>query len=742
MADSQTPLRKSARIRNRAAALAAEREREEAKEKQLKDEKQQQQQQQRGVALEAVQVQKANRAKAVHAARMKSTTAIKSLPRTRVRAARVSSSGHEQDSDVGTMAGESASDSEEDSDSDDSDEDSDDDADHEQDEDEEEDDEMMAIGSKRSKSKANRGKRTQRWGGARSGKRLPTKTVLRSRRGNPSQRPTRPGSRRFRNGSSSSFNFDEVMASLNRTASPTVSPSRSMSPMSDDKNHGWTSEAWARHSTKGYLQLFLTATDHKLTPLSMVIYHMPRVENSYPADILDLWTTPVKALSGGDWEVREVIDTLRSDQIAHWLRISLQDFLGFRVVATTKELNLLNMYLNFRLVLMRTAQAMPSCFEWLKTDVDPQPGEPAYEVLYRIRSLDDEYQRLLIWALENSIRTRLTEDRNSTTPQYAHRSIKEDRLYRSELHYLLKSIDMFRARISPVMEWRASQTILPGFIDERPVGRWGVKVDVMDPSLEELEAHQIEQVVNADIDFLNTVERVRNVYLQTTMLSDEQVIAGLDPRLPVALLTTAPQPQQPQQPQAGSPIPCATLGSTAATVVDPSGAATATEPPGAAPGTTQTSIVAGATQYGSLTPQLSKLGFGLKTADEWIAFARKVQSQDDNWWRYELVGIMDYHKTHLNPEVLQMELPLLNDHAAFMEKGILLEKQRYIGKLLLEHQKKKEQEELLTQQEEQSQQQQMQDQMELQDLDQQHQHQHQQQQRSQEPNPSPSPSMD
>lgn len=190
---------------------------------------------------------------------------------------------------------------------------------------------------------------------------------------------------------------------------------------------------------------------------------------------------------------------------------------------------------------------MPSCLEWLNTDVDPQPGDPVYEVLHRFRSLDDEQQRLLVWAVKKETRFRREADARKNIDTLPYRPVVfDDFQTRAEFDYLLKAWSMHRSRTSPVIEFRASEKLFPGsgFVDRRAKDRWFVKVNVNENSLEELTVEEVQEVIRADFDFLHHLESSRADYQEFKMPDDEVVIAAYDPRFQIAHLTNLPGPAQ------------------------------------------------------------------------------------------------------------------------------------------------------------------------------------------------------
>ncbi|KAG0376536.1 hypothetical protein BGX24_007609 [Mortierella sp. AD032] len=734
MADPQFILRKSVRIRDRATARAERETEQVGQQQQLKQEQERQPQgQQRHKqwvqyrnAL-VTHAQKSNRAKTVHNARMK--TSGKSLPGLRLAAVTVARRRGGGDTTSASPSDSSGSGSGPDSNSDpEGDDEGEDDNDEEDEEDvsseDDEDEEMVqtvtrsakrnqrASSSSSSSSSSTSsygtstlGKRIYRRTSRSGGKTIPrtttatTKTALRDRRSNAArrQRPTRPSRTRRHHhndddysdsndasssSSSSSINVDNFLPSLNKEGSSSEGSVTLVSDYEEQQHVLWTPESWARHLMAKCLYTFMKGRNHALTPLALVIYWMPRVPNPYPEDTKDLWTMPLKAL-GQEWETAKVLDTLRTDQVAHWLHLPVGVLIGFLTQAAPGELRQLNWYLHFRLDLMRTMQAMPSCFEWLNSDRDPQPGDPAYRILYRLRSLDEEFQRLLIWAIQSKIRIRREDNIDNGIYNITPRPYIE-RHYRAEFDFLVKTWNMFRARISPVIQYRASKAEFPGFEDKRAKNRWFVKVDTKNLPMEGMTAEEISSVIEADHAYLGAVSRKRQVYMQTTMIDDESVIAAHDPRCPLALLSPIrvhrlqPQPQtqfqlqQPlqRQPQVQAQAQAGDLNHPQTTAGSSAPAAPMTHqapPPSNAAAQTPVSVI----PQGART----KLGLDIQSADQWIQFAMKAMPQDESWCYYELSNIIsDYHRL-LPPDRLAVELPQLREHYAFLEGKIRREKQ-------------------------------------------------------------------
>ncbi|KAF9905438.1 hypothetical protein EC991_001666 [Linnemannia zychae] len=717
MAEPKLELRKSARIRDRAAALA-ERQMEEIEkqigenqEQLLKQNQQEQQHRQQWTQYrnaQVVLVQKANRAGAVQAVRAKSSG--KTLPGLRPPATTVTAKCGHGDTTVGgnasrpTLLGSVDSDSATDPGSDSGSESEGQDVDHDDDKEEEDDEEVEVMPAKPTKrlkrasslvssspsplssdADSTIERRVQR--GRRRGKMTPratvstTKTALRDRHSNAARilRPTRPTRTRRRrrnddddysNDGSGTFNPDNYSPSLSCESSASE---RSVTLVSDDEGQvviQWTPETYVRHIMAMALYTFMLGKNHQLTPLAMVIYWMPRVPNPYPEDTKDLWTMPFKALSP-NWETAEVLDTLRTDQVAHWLHLPIGALLGFLTMAAPAELQKLNAYLHVRFDIMRAMQAMPSCFEWLKGDQDPQPEGPAYKILYRLRSLDDELQRHLIWSIQTMFRIRRDENTRNDIDNFTPRPYVE-RHYRAEFDFLLKAWNMFRVRTSPVIQYRASKSEFPGFEDKRATNRWFVKVDANNPRMEEIAVEDIGAIIEADHAFLRVEDKRRQGYMQNKMIDDELIIAAQESRCNLALLTPIKVsqfvPQLQSQAQAGDLSQAKAASTPALSAIDksylaPWPNATASPPVSAVP-----------------QDVLTKLGFGIQSSEEWVRFALKAMPKDDSWAYYELADIVNQYYATFPQNRLDVELLQLNDLNALFEKKIKIHKGEWIGR--------------------------------------------------------------
>lgn len=123
-------------------------------------------------------------------------------------------------------------------------------------------------------------------------------------------------------------------------------------------------EQWIQGTMSGMFHAFVSAREYYSTPLAHVIYWMPRVaplDNAaihMAGDAMNYWTIPVKDPQQL-WDRASVSLYLRTDQVAHWLHISMQDLVGFLTLCSVSEITALNMYLNFRLHLMSVMNGKP-----------------------------------------------------------------------------------------------------------------------------------------------------------------------------------------------------------------------------------------------------------------------------------------------------------------------------------------------------------------------------------------------
>ncbi|KAF9984377.1 hypothetical protein BGZ75_004066 [Mortierella antarctica] len=247
-------------------------------------------------------------------------------------------------------------------------------------------------------------------------------------------------------------------------------------------------------------------------------------EAGTPEGQLNFWTIPLKSPSH-PWETAPVIQQLQTDQVAHWLHISMQDLVGFLSLCTVREASALNAYLYFRVELVKFMRAIPCASQWVYGGEEPYSGGHVYELLLRLRSLDDEQQRLLSWALHAFIRQRRDVHNLSTLPRNAPYRF-HDRNHRALFEYLHKAWTMRRSKTSPLLEWTAS-SLFPGWMDSRSSGRWHL-IETTD--LGKLTAEEAHRVLEADMQFLVKVETDRNRYILGDMAADEARIAVTDQR--------------------------------------------------------------------------------------------------------------------------------------------------------------------------------------------------------------------
>ncbi|KAF9958549.1 hypothetical protein BGZ70_009160 [Mortierella alpina] len=295
-------------------------------------------------------------------------------------------------------------------------------------------------------------------------------------------------------------------------------------------------EKWIQHTISSMLQGFEYAKEHHNTPLSSIIYWMPRTSGPDHAAVfmikepgtaegqLNFWTIPLKSPSH-PWDTAPVIQHLQTDQVAHWLHISMQDLVGFLSLCTIREANALNAYLYFRVELVKFIRAIPCASQWLYGGEEPYPGGHVYELLLRLRSLDDEQQRLLTWALHAFIRQRRDVHNLSTLPRNAPYRFN-DRNHRALFEYLHKAWAMSRSKTSPLLEWTA-RSLFPGWIDSRSPGRWHL---IEKRDMATLTTDQAHSVLEADMQFLVKVETDRNNYILGDMAAEEAGIAVADHR--------------------------------------------------------------------------------------------------------------------------------------------------------------------------------------------------------------------
>jgi len=159
---------------------------------------------------------------------------------------------------------------------------------------------------------------------------------------------------------------------------------------------------------------------------------------------------------------------------------------------------------------------MPSCYNWIFAKTIPQPGEYTYELLLKLRSVDDEQQRLLTVALHGSIEMRRNLFDLAAHPRNAPVAF-ETKTHSAIVDYHRKAWSLYRTVTSPLLEWRAD-TVYPGFDDQRSVLRW---FRVEDPSLDTMTIDQVRDVIEADMRFRAIVEKDRNDYMAGNLLQDE-----------------------------------------------------------------------------------------------------------------------------------------------------------------------------------------------------------------------------
>jgi hypothetical protein len=169
---------------------------------------------------------------------------------------------------------------------------------------------------------------------------------------------------------------------------------------------------------------------------------------------------------------------------------------------------------------------MPNCYTWVYNKTRPQPGEHSYELLLKLRSIDDEQQRLLAIAINASIESRRNLGDVAALPRNATVAF-DTRIHRAMTDHLQKSWSLYRAITSPVIEWHAD-AIYPGFDDKRSVERW---FKIEDPAMESVTIDSARDVVEADMMFRTIVERDRNAYIMGDMLDDELAHSLHDTRI-------------------------------------------------------------------------------------------------------------------------------------------------------------------------------------------------------------------
>ncbi|ORZ11278.1 hypothetical protein BCR41DRAFT_387738 [Lobosporangium transversale] len=291
-------------------------------------------------------------------------------------------------------------------------------------------------------------------------------------------------------------------------------------------------EQWVAQTIQAMQQAFMHGREHYNTPLASVFYWMPRLapENRAAtrlvnADPLTYWTIAVRD-KNVPFETAPVIRYLRTDQVAHWLHISMQDLIGFMSLCDPTEAIALNDYLNFRLELMRSVQMMPFCYQWLYIGKTPQPGDPVYELLLKIRSLDDQEQKRFAWMVQFSTQRRRNPDDPACLPKRSQVRFSQ-RENRAMFDFLVRAWFHYRAKTSPIIEWNARDEAIPNFTDTRPLTRWFVPDDT---PLENLTVDLIQQTLDSDMHLRGVIERDRTFYQNGEMVGDEMWHAFYDMR--------------------------------------------------------------------------------------------------------------------------------------------------------------------------------------------------------------------
>ncbi|GJJ76517.1 hypothetical protein EMPS_08876 [Entomortierella parvispora] len=242
---------------------------------------------------------------------------------------------------------------------------------------------------------------------------------------------------------------------------------------------------WIKQITDRLLADHMLSTGPSANPLSTVIYWMPRIP---PADGLDqrawggqfqYWVIPVwpvcsstdfSVVSAGRISPRPVtapqsksdsfVYHLRTTDVAHWLHISTQDLVAFLSLAHPKELEALNLYLNFRRELMLYIPFMPTVIQWAKNKVPLGPDDHMHKLFANIKALDDEHQRILTWQLHNSVLERRSNEnlKNDPIPFFATLPLNApypfDRVqYRKDFHHETMAWHGFRRRQPTVKDF-------------------------------------------------------------------------------------------------------------------------------------------------------------------------------------------------------------------------------------------------------------------------------------------------
>ncbi|KAF9915967.1 hypothetical protein BX616_004945 [Lobosporangium transversale] len=309
---------------------------------------------------------------------------------------------------------------------------------------------------------------------------------------------------------------------------PPAMPPIPLIPMTEQER----TEQWVAQTIQAMQQAFMHGREHYNTPLASVFYWMPRLapENRAAtrlvnADPLTYWTIAVRD-KNVPFETAPVIRYLRTDQVAHWLHISMQDLIGFMSLCDPTEAIALNDYLNFRLELMRSVQMMPFCYQWLYIGKTPQPGDPVYELLLKIRSLDDQEQKRFAWMVQFSTQRRRNPDDPACLPKRSQVRFSQ-RENRAMFDFLVRAWFHYRAKTSPIIEWNARDEAIPNFTDTRPLTRWFVPDDT---PLENLTVDLIQQTLDSDMHLRGVIERDRTFYQNGEMVGDEMWHAFYDMR--------------------------------------------------------------------------------------------------------------------------------------------------------------------------------------------------------------------
>ncbi|KAG0323639.1 hypothetical protein BGZ99_002656 [Dissophora globulifera] len=290
-------------------------------------------------------------------------------------------------------------------------------------------------------------------------------------------------------------------------------------------------QQWLVNLITGMVYAFGGAREHYHTPLSTLIYWMPRSTPADPAVIhmgdagmMNYWTIAVKH-PDEPWATATILERFRADQVAHWLHITMQELVGFLSLCTVNEARTLNRYLLFRRDFMHAISTMPLCYEWINANAPPQPGDHVYELLLRLRSLDDENQRLLLWILHHSIECRRNLLDQGSFPRNAP-FVFAIRTHRSLFEYMLKAWFLYRAKTSPIFDWHAGN-LIRDFKDHRSPSRWYLSENL---PVDELAIKDCQACIDHDMMYRSMVEKDRREYLINNMIHDEVQHAILDTR--------------------------------------------------------------------------------------------------------------------------------------------------------------------------------------------------------------------